>query len=90
MRSADTDAATERAQLDLLRNATVARRTSLARSLSCTALQLTRRAIREINPAADADGLAVEFVRICYGRALADGLRRDLEAGRQRRQPYAP
>ena len=53
MRSADTDPAAERVQLDLLRNATVARRASLARSSSCTALQLTRRAIREVNPAAE-------------------------------------
>lgn len=86
MRSADTDPKAERVQLDLLRHATVARRASLARSLSCTTLQLTKRAIQESNPTASANELAVRFVAICYGPALADGLRHHLEARQGRRQ----
>lgn len=86
MRSSDTDPRAERVQLDLLRGASVARRAALARSLSCTTLQLTRRAIQETNPMASADELAVRFVAVCYGPALADGLRRHLEARQGQRQ----
>lgn len=80
MRSADTDPRAERVQLDLLRGSTIARRASLARALTATTIELTRRALREANPAADPDELAVRFVGLCYGRELADGLRRDLES----------
>jgi len=45
-------------------------------------MQLTRRAIRERNPTATTDELSVQFVAICYGSALARGLRRHLEACR--------
>lgn len=82
MRSADTEPMAERAQLGLLRRATVGRRAALSRSLSCTAIQLSRRAIQEANPGASADELAVRWVTICYGPALADGLRRYLQERR--------
>lgn len=84
MRSVDTDLAAERVQLQLLRNATVARRLALARSLSTTALQLSQSAIQKANPTASADELGIRFVALCYGAELAESLRRDLEARRQR------
>lgn len=87
MRPADTDPAAERVQLELLRQATVARRASLARSLSCTVMQLTRRALEERYPDATADEISVRFVEVCYGRKLAEGLRRDLEARRRLHEP---
>lgn len=87
MRPADTDPATERVRFALLRDATVARRAALARSLSRTALQLSHRAIQKANPTADADELAVQFVALCYGRQLAEGFRRDLEVRRHSRKP---
>ena len=85
MRSTDTTASAERVQLALLRRATVARRATLARSLSSTTIQLSRRAIRDANPSASADELAVRFADVCYGPALADRLRRYLHA-RQAKQ----
>jgi len=83
LRSADTDPAAERVQVELLRHATVARRAALARSLSCMVLQLTQRAIQARNPTADADQLAVEFIATCYGPVLASGVRGCLEARRR-------
>ena len=80
MRSADTEPSAERVQLGLLRRASVARRVALTRSLSCTTMQLSRRAIEEANPTATAEELAVRLVAICYGRALAEELRRYLQA----------
>ena len=87
MRSSDTDPAAERVQIDLLRRASVARRAMLARSLSCTVLQLTRRAVEERYPTASPDEQSVRLVEICYGKELAEGLRRDLEARRGRPNP---
>jgi hypothetical protein len=87
MRSADTDSAAERVQVELLRQATVARRATLARSLSRTVLQLTRRAIQERNPSASAEEIGVRFVEACYGPELAQALQRDLEARRSLRAP---
>ena len=78
-RAADTDAGAEQAQIELLHGATVARRASLARSLSGTVLQLTRRAVQLRNPGASAEELDVAFVEVCYGSALAQKLKRDLE-----------
>lgn len=80
MRSADTDLAAERVQLELMRRATVARRASLALSLSRTTLYLARRAIQRAHPAADEHELAVRFVALRYGPTLAEGLRRHLQA----------
>lgn len=86
MRSRDTLATAEQVQIDLLRRAGVARRASLARSLSGTMLGLSRSGIKERNQTADADELALQFVAICYGPALADGLRRLLKARTHQRQ----
>ena len=80
MRSTDTQPAAEGVQLELLRRASVARRAALARSLSATALQLSRRAVERARPDASANELAVEWVRLCYGPALADGLRQRLQS----------
>lgn len=82
MRSADTSAAAEKVQIELLRRATVARRALLARSLSRTTMQLAWRAIQEADPSAADDELAVRFAEACYGPVLANRLRRYLE-GRQ-------
>jgi hypothetical protein len=87
MRSADTDPAAERVQIELFRNASVARRAMLARSLSRTVLELARRAIWETHPAAAPDDLTVQFVASVYGPTLAEALRRDLEARRLQRPP---
>jgi hypothetical protein len=50
-------------------------------------MRLARHAIERNNPEADADELAVKFVTHCYGAALGDAFRHDLEARRRQRQP---
>jgi len=88
LRSAGTNRAAERLQIDLLRNATVACRAALARSLSSMAIRLSHRAFRAAHPTIGADELAVRWVALCYGRELADGLRRDLKT-RRLRKPWS-
>ena len=82
----DTDPVAYRIQLDLFRRASVEQRATLARSLSSGTIQLTLRAIREANPNAAEDELAVRFVALCYGEALAERLRRRLEEHRPPRE----
>ncbi len=83
MRSTDTDPTAERIQVELLREATVARRISLALSLSKTVMELSWRAVQRTHPSADADEIAVRFVTLCYGPELGESVRRDLEERRQ-------
>lgn len=81
-RSPDTHPDAERVQLELLRHASVARRVGLVRSLSATAIQLARRAIRRRHPEAGNQELAAIFVALHYGPELAERLRAYWE-GRQ-------
>ena len=85
VRSPDTDPAADRAQLALFRRATPETRAALCLSLSGTAIELSRRAVREANPTETSDELSVRWVALCYGKALADGLRRFLSARSNRR-----
>lgn len=77
--SVDTHPEIERKQIELLRQATVARRFQLARSLTRTAIELSRRALRRARPGASERELQIEFVRLHYGDDLADRLARFLE-----------
>ena len=77
--SIDTHTAAERVQISLIRQASVARRISLARSLSQTAIQLSRRAILRCNPELSEQELNLAFVVHHYGNDLADRLRKYLE-----------
>ncbi len=83
--SRDTHPEVERVQIELLRKAGVARRFSLARSLSQTVIQLSRRAIRESHPDASEEELALIFVELNYGKELAERLRADLARRRQQK-----
>lgn len=76
--SRDTHPDAERVQIELLQKATEAGRFGLARSLSRTVIQLSRRAIQEANPGASEEELAVLFVEYNYGKELAEHLRADL------------
>jgi hypothetical protein len=75
----DTDLQAEMAQIDLLRKATVARRSSIAFSLSETAIGLARRAIRRQNSNLTDRGVLLRFAAIHYGQELADKIDRDLQ-----------
>ena len=75
----DTDPAAEKVQVDLLRRAGLKRRFALARSLSRTAMGLSRRAIRRANPEASDQEKLLAFVSLHYGEEIAQAVRRYLE-----------
>ena len=65
-------------QLALLRKATVARRLSMAFSLSQSVIGMARAAIRRQHPDLGDRGLLLCCVELHYGTRLAEGLRKDL------------
>ena len=74
----DTHPAAAAVQLELLRQATVARRASLTRSLSATAIDLSRRALRERMPDATAEEVLLRWLAQSYGGEIAAGVARRL------------
>ena len=78
----DTDPEAARVQMELLRRASPARRLRLALSLSRSVLALSRQGIAQRRPGASPEEVGVEFVRLHYGRELADEVERHLRSGR--------
>jgi hypothetical protein len=78
VQSGDTDPDAERKQIELLRTATVARRTALAFSLSETVIGLARRAIRLANPELGPQDVLLRFISLHYSPELAESLKADL------------
>ena len=76
----DTDEATERVHLDLLRRSSPGRRLGLALSISSTVVGLSRRGLARAHPGLTEEELALLFVERNYGRQLADDLRAFLVA----------
>ncbi|HSB60356.1 MAG TPA: hypothetical protein VLI67_01460 [Vicinamibacteria bacterium] len=72
----DTDEATERLHLDLLRQASAGRRLQMALSLSATVVGLSRRGLARAHPGSTRQQLAIRFVERHYGHRLA----RELQA----------
>ena len=79
--SADTNPAAEAAWLALLREAPPVRHIQLVRSLTATVVRLARQALRDSRPGATEAELSCEFVGLCYGPELAEGLARRLRQG---------
>jgi hypothetical protein len=77
--SPDTAPEVEKVQIELIRAASVAKRISLALSLSETAMFLSRRAIQRANPSFSRRQLDLAFVAHHYGQNLAERLRLYLE-----------
>lgn len=77
--SIDTHLTAEQVQLALLRQATVAKRLSIACSLSQTTRQLSRRAIGRASPTCHDPELDFVFVAYHYGQELAICLRQYLK-----------
>jgi hypothetical protein len=75
----DTDSKAAKVQVELLRNATVAKRIHLARSLTRTAILLSRRAIGRANPDLSDRDVSLLFVEFHYGKRLAQELRNYLQ-----------
>jgi hypothetical protein len=71
----DTSDEIERIQTTLIRGLSVAERISMSRSLSQTAIQLARRAIRRANPHLSEREVELLYVALHYGEGLASALR---------------
>jgi 3-phenylpropionate/cinnamic acid dioxygenase small subunit len=72
--SFDTHPEAERVQIALIRKAGIARRIGIARSLSETAIKLSRRAISRANPQLSEQELNLVIVAHNYGSYIADRL----------------
>jgi len=81
--SADTHPEAEEYQISLLRKASIAKRISITRSLSQTAMKLSRRAVLRANPQLSEQELNLAFVAHHYGSDLADFLRKYVERKKQ-------
>jgi hypothetical protein len=77
--SSDTDPQAERVQIELIRESSVARRISTVRSLSQTAMYLSRRAIRRAAPFLTEREVDLAFVANHYGEKIAECLRSYME-----------
>ena len=77
--SSDTDPRAESVQIELIRESSVARRISTVRSLSQTAMYLSRRAIRRAKPFLTEREADLAFVANHYGEDLAERLALYLE-----------
>jgi hypothetical protein len=73
--SLDTTPEAARAQIRMLQQATPAQRFRLTRSLSQTAIELARRALRRRMPEASETEVNLAFVALWYGPNLAEHLR---------------
>jgi hypothetical protein len=80
--SPDTAPQAEEVQIELIRQASVAQRISMVRSLSQTAMYLSRRAIQRANPTLSEREVDFLFVELHYGEDLADRLRSYMERKR--------
>ncbi len=74
----DTHPDAEKVQLELLRQATVSQRLTLALSLSQTVIGLAKRAIRRRYPNESEQENLIRFVSLHYGREIAGRLAADL------------
>ena len=76
---ADTDPAIESEQVRLLTQASVPRRFHLLRSLTASALWLSRRALARQNPGASTTEVGLKWVGLHYGAELEEEVRRYLD-----------
>jgi hypothetical protein len=76
--SADTSPEAEAVQIALFRAASTQRRFALARSLSMTMGDLSRRGIRRSHPGASDREVGLLFISYHYGPELAERVRSDL------------
>ena len=78
--SADTALEVEKVQIELIRQSSVAKRVSVARSLSQTVRYLSRRSIQRANPLFSEREVDIAFVALHYGDELAERLRLYMES----------
>ena len=78
----DTDAATEKVYVELLRRSKPERRAEMALSLSRTVMSLALSNLRRLHPEASQEELLALFVEIHHGRDLAEALRQHIRRNR--------
>jgi hypothetical protein len=71
----DTDEATERAHLELLRRASPGHRLGLALSVSATVVGLSRRGLARAEPGLTREEIGLRFIERNYGAPLAREVR---------------
>ena len=74
----DTHPDAEAVQIELLRQASVAQRLNMMRSLTRVAVAASRRACEKTHPEMTREEIDVLFVELNYGRDLADRVRQRL------------
>jgi hypothetical protein len=72
----------EKVQLDLIRQASVAKRISLTRSLTAALIGLSRQGIARSNPDMTAQEVDLRWAELHYGKGLAAEVRDYLKKGR--------
>ena len=77
--SMDTHPEVEQMQIQLLSQAGPARRFALARSLSQSTIEMSRRAIEKRHPHLPPRDISLRYVALCYGEDLARRLKFYLE-----------
>ena len=75
----DTHPEAEKVQIELTRAMTAAQKMTLMRSLTATAIRLSRRAIARANPEFSPREVDLKWVELNYGKQLALELREYLE-----------
>jgi hypothetical protein len=73
--SLDTSIETEKVQVELLRNSSIAKRLALARMLTNSTRKMAKNAIKKCNPGKSQRELDLIFVEVVYGKELAEQLR---------------
>lgn len=74
----DTDVATESEQIHLVKQAPISRRFRLVRSLTASAIWLSRRAVARQNPEASSQEIGLKWIGLHYGEELEGEVRRYL------------
>lgn len=74
----DTSLKAEQVQINLLREAGSTRRIELARNVSMGVIDMSRRAIARCHPGWSELEVKIEFVKLNYGEAMAEGVRRHM------------
>jgi len=75
----DTRPEAEKVLISLLRNANTAQKFAQVRSLSQTAIQLSRRAIARANRGLSGEQLDLRFITLHYGKELANNVKEFLD-----------
>ncbi len=74
----DTAPEAEKVQIELLRKAGTAKRFNITLSLSQAVIDLARRALKRANPNLDEFDLKILFLSNCYGRELAQKVKKHM------------